>query len=243
MTEFSSHAALDASSRLGKARKIDRLLGSGTGLPIQGRMLEVGAGSGLISGYFGDRYKDALRVDAVDVADQRVIFQDFDFRTYSGRELPFDDGSFDWIVSNHVIEHVGSRQAQEAHLAELARVLSPEGWIYLAAPSKWQFVEPHFKLIGLSWIPRFMRDGYVRLFKKGDCYDCNPMGHRELERMALRCGLRTQNINARALHVMSEEGRGLIARWVRRIPVRWLQRAYRASPTMVYLLSREAGGA
>ena len=240
MTDFSSHAALDAASRLRKAVKIERLVRECGRLSISGHMLEVGAGSGFISEYFGTRYKDVLRVDAVDVTDQRVVSEGFGFQTYDGQRLPFASGAFDLIVSNHVIEHVGSREKQQTHLLELARVLSPSGLIYLAAPSKWQFVEPHFGLAGLSWIPRSMRDGYVRLAGKGDRYDCNPMGHLDLERMAERAGLRTRNLNAPAFRVMCEESGSVAGKWLRRIPVAWLEAAYRVSPTMVFLLSHDA---
>ncbi|HEV7269657.1 class I SAM-dependent methyltransferase [Pseudoxanthomonas sp.] len=230
---------MDAISRLKKAVKIDRLFARCVALPLRGRMLEVGAGSGQISAYFAAKYQGELRVDAVDVADQRVVSQGFDFRTYDGQRLPFDDDEFDLIVSNHVIEHVGSRGDQEVHLRELARVLKPDGVIYLAAPSKWQFIEPHFRLAGLSWIPRGMRDRYVRLAGKGEHYDCNPMGHLELELMAGDCGLQACNINVDALHALCEEKDAAIGRWLRKIPNGLLQVAYRISPTMVYLLKRQ----
>jgi SAM-dependent methyltransferase len=239
MTEPSSHAVFDAASRLSKAAKIERLVRECGQASIGGRMLEVGAGSGFISEYFGTRFKGVLRVDAVDVADQRVASEGFDFRAYDGHQLPFADGVFDLIVSNHVIEHVGSREQQEVHLREMARVLSPGGLIYLAAPSKWQLVEPHFGLAGLSWIPRFMRDSYVRLAGKGDRYDCDPMGHRDLERMAGRAGLRARNINAPAFLALCEESGGVAGRWLRRIPLPLLEAAYRFSPTMVFLLLRD----
>lgn len=203
-------------------------------------MLEVGAGSGLISEYFANRHKGRLHVSAVDVVDQRVVRDGFDFQTYDGRKLPFDDGLFDLVVSNHVIEHVGSRAEQRAHLDELARVLSRGGAIYLAAPSRWQMVEPHFGLVALSWIPRPMRDGYVRLFRRGDRYDCNPLGHRELERMAAATGLRARNLNAQAFRDLCSAKKGrTLQRWLGSLPLAWLGAVYRASPTMVYLLTHQ----
>lgn len=205
-------------------------------------MLEVGAGSGFISAYFASRYEDTLRVAAVDVADQRRATEGFEFRLYDGTRLPFEDSAFDLVVSNHVIEHVGTRRSQQHHLRELARVLAPGGLIYLAAPSRWQPIEPHFGLPLLSWIPAPLRDGYVRLAGKGVRYDCNPMGHSELERMAANVELQARNINAAAFRHLCLARTGLADRCFRRIPHAWLQACYRLSPTMVYLLSREQAG-
>lgn len=243
LAEFSSHAASDVDSRLRKAAKIERLLRDCQKSEFRGRMLEVGVGSGQISQYFADKFRGGLLVDGVDIVDQRVVSDGFTFQTYDGHRLPFADSAFDLILSNHVIEHVGSRGNQRTHLSELARVLRAEGVIYLAAPSKWQFVEPHFGLVALSWIPRCMRDGYVRLLRKGEKYDCNPMGHAELEQMARDSGLQPRNINAEALRALCEEKGSGVAGWLSRIPITWLALGYRMSPTMVYLLTRRAAQA
>lgn len=45
--------------------------------------------------------------------------------------LPFEDNSFDIILSNHVIEHI---ENEEAFLFELKRVLKDSGSIILTAP-------------------------------------------------------------------------------------------------------------
>jgi SAM-dependent methyltransferase len=47
--------------------------------------------------------------------------------------LPFDDGRFDLVVCFEVIEHVA---AQDAVLAELARVLSPDGVLVVSSPHR-----------------------------------------------------------------------------------------------------------
>src|SRR3546814_9833619 len=67
--------------------------------------------------------------------------------------LPFADDSFDVVLSNHVIEHVGEQPEQLAHLSELRRVLTPGGIGYLAVPNRWMLVEPHYRLAFLSWWP------------------------------------------------------------------------------------------
>jgi SAM-dependent methyltransferase len=231
----SSHASRDVASRRRKAEKIGQLLQDAAGGALRGRLLEVGTGSGVIAHWFATR-EPPLQVEAVDVRDQRVQRDGFGFRTFDGATLPFADGSFDFVISNHVIEHVGDRAAQARHLAEIRRVMAPGALCYLACPSRWQFVEPHFRLPALSWLPRGLRDGYVRLGRRGSRYDC------ELVQVLAAGGLRYANRNAEALVRVLDSGgsNGLRDALARRVPVRLLARLYRWSPTMVYVLQRDA---
>src|SRR3546814_18660903 len=97
--------------------------------------------------------------------------------------LPFADDSFDVVLSNHVIEHVGEQPEQLAHLSELRRVLTPGGIGYLAVPNRWMLVEPHYRLAFLSWWPHAWRSPYLRLMRKGKFYDCEPLQLGQLETM------------------------------------------------------------
>lgn len=124
------HAYLNLPSRRLKALKIEQLLGlESRKQPI--RLLEVGTGSGGIAHYFGTHALLRCDVDAVDVHDSRVVKDGYRFQQVDGVQLPFPDESFDVVLSNHVIEHVGNEQAQRLHLAELHRVLKPDGMGYL----------------------------------------------------------------------------------------------------------------
>src|SRR3546814_5478078 len=68
------------------------------------------------------------------------------FQVVDGTTLPYSNDTFDIVVSNHVIEHVGNADAQRHHLDEIRRVLAPDGVVYFAAPNRWRLVEPHFRL-------------------------------------------------------------------------------------------------
>lgn len=57
--------------------------------------------------------------------------------------IPFDDGSFDIVISNNVLEHV--KDLHQA-LAEIARVLKPGGASVHFAPSKFRPIEGHVKI-------------------------------------------------------------------------------------------------
>lgn len=242
MTEHSSHAELDWSHRLRKAEKIHKLLRLPAAQARRLQLLEIGTGSGAIAHYFAKLESDLFGVFAVDVVDQRMVKDGYEFQVYDGVRLPFTSAIFDLVITNHVIEHIGDRRLQAAHLAEIERVLKPGGRAYLASPNRWQFIEPHFRLPGLSWLPRPWRDAYVRLTGRGKRYDCDPMTHVELEEMLRAAGLRFRNINVAALRatLQLEGGSQAVATVLRRIPDSLLQCACRLSPTMVYLLEKES---
>ena len=220
----SSHAALEPGARHAKAEKIRRLLEPWLAGRQGLHVLEIGTGSGAIAQFLATREPRIAMVTAVDVRDQRVVREGYGFEPYDGTRLPFGDGRFDLVISNHVIEHVGDRTQQLRHLQEVERMLKPSGVAYVACPSRWQLVEPHFRLIALSWIPRGWRDAYVRLARKGRGYDCDPLSHRELEALMRAAGLRCRNRNAEAVGVTFEVERptGMAARLLRRVPARVL---------------------
>lgn len=67
-----------------------------------------------------------------------------------GRALEFEDGSYDIIYSNSVIEHVGSWEDQQAFAKEARRV-GRQLWIQ--SPAYGCPVEPHYLGLFLHWFP------------------------------------------------------------------------------------------
>ncbi len=61
----------------------------------------------------------------------------------AGKPLPFADASFALVTCVSVLEFVGSRTGRRALLAEMLRVLTPGGSLYLATPSPWHLRELH----------------------------------------------------------------------------------------------------
>jgi SAM-dependent methyltransferase len=234
----SGHASLDLVSRDAKARKIERLLG----LRPQSRairLLEVGTGSGGIAHYFGMHKSLQCDVDAVDVEDRRQVRDGYRFTLLGDVRLPFGDRTFDVVISNHVIEHVGDADAQRLHLQELRRVLDPRGVAYLAVPNRWQLVEPHFQLAFLSWLPASWRSAYVRLRGRGREYDCRPLTTSELERQLRAAGFDFVQEHGRALRVTFEIERPrafMYTHIVRRVPDGAFAPLRGVFPTLIYLL-------
>jgi SAM-dependent methyltransferase len=236
--ERQPHADLDIDSRRLKALKIERLLNlePSTG-PI--RLLEIGTGSGVIAHYFATHPAIRCDVSAVDVVDQRVLSDGYDFRLVHGTHLPFEDSSFDVVLSNHVIEHVGVKVDQRAHLDEIRRVMDDGGVGYLATPNRWAIIEPHFRLVFLSWLPSSLRDRYVQMLNRGDRYDCEPLSRQGLHRLLEESGFEFRNIEAAALRVANEvePAPTRLRELLRQLSVPLLDYVGGVSPTHVRLLS------
>ena len=78
----------------------------------------------------------------------------------TGEQLPFQDGSFDLIVSLQVLEHV---MDPEAVLREAFRVLRPGGFLYLTCENYLSFWEPHYRVAWLPLLPKPLGSLYLRL--------------------------------------------------------------------------------
>jgi SAM-dependent methyltransferase len=197
----SSHADLDVEARAAKARKIIALLRDR--VPLKGaKVLEIGTGAGIIAESLRDEVGGDGEVWAVDVDDQRLDPDGVSFLPVDDTKLPFPDGSFDLVLSNHVIEHVGNRSNQDDHMREVARVLRPGGSLYLAMPNRWAPVEPHFKLPFLSWLPEGRRSAYVRAMHRGARYDCRPLTRGELVDLFEANGFEYTDLSRSAMDVM-----------------------------------------
>lgn len=229
------HAVLDLPSRRWKGEKIERLLDLAH-RPQPMRMLEIGTGSGGIAHYFSTHPKLRCEVTAVDLVDNRLVHDGYAYRQVHGIELPFAADSFDVVITNHVIEHVGDVDAQHRHLAEIRRVMKPDGVGYLAVPNRWMLTEPHYQLKFLSWWPHAWRTPYLRLMHKGTFYDCEPLQKRQLERMLSTAGFRYRNICIEAWRATFEIERphSLGAHLLHATPDVLLKPLRRIIPTLIY---------
>jgi SAM-dependent methyltransferase len=113
---------------------------------LGGRILDNGAGLGTYLEACGRANPDSLRVGLEVEFDRAVaaLARADGIALGVGERLPFADDSFDFILSNEVLEHVAD---DRACAAEMVRVARPGGRIAVFAPNRWYPVEQH----GIYW--------------------------------------------------------------------------------------------
>jgi SAM-dependent methyltransferase len=205
--------------------------------------LDVGTGAGALALALAPLVADVVGVDveaellarARDRAPANASFVEAD-----ATELPFEDGSFDLVVSNHVLDHVGGRPEKEHHLAEIRRVLRPGGCCYLTVANRWVLVEPHFRLPFLSWLPEGARTPYVRLARRGRVYDCDLPTRGAVLELVREVGFEHEELELEALGSFAELEGGTLATVTSRVPRGLLEAALPVFPTVVLMLRKAA---
>ncbi|HTP02354.1 MAG TPA: class I SAM-dependent methyltransferase [Anaerolineales bacterium] len=163
--------------RAGQERRLAMIL-EAAGERVKGSVLENGCGVGMYlerlarrGGIVTGLEYDLERAEEASRHGDRVV-------NAAGEHLPFPSGSFDFILSHEVIEHVqDDRQAVQ----EMFRVLKPQGRIALFCPNRGYPFETH----GIYWrgkysfgnkpfvnyLPRAWRDRlapHVRVYSSRD---------------------------------------------------------------------------
>ena len=128
------------------------------------RLLDLGAGMGgfavaaalakaqVTACEFNPAYCEIIRLRA---ARHRLSLPIFNA---AGESLPFGKASFDLVVAWDVLEHV---QSPKALLSEIARVLRPGGHCVLTAINRRAWIDPHYHLAGINWLPRPMAERII----------------------------------------------------------------------------------
>ncbi len=228
----------DRTMRVAKARKILALISRYR--PVGGaQLLEIGTAAGLMAQAFAQAVGAEGKVWAVDRFDLREVFDGYDFVQVDDARLPFDDESFDVVVSNHVLEHVGDVDDQVVHLRDIRRVLRPDGVAYVSVPNRWRVIEPHFHMPFLSWLPPKLSSAYVRLARKGQWYDVVPPSRARMRQLFEAADVEWVDVTMESMRVMAEvEPTGSLTRRLLTAP-EWLVRPGMAIvPSMIYVAWR-----
>lgn len=104
-------------------------------LPNDAHLLEVGFGSGYGAGFLSETIENVTATDISEdtLAFASTLYQKVNFRIASGTSLPFENNSFDCVISFQVIEHIHD---SVLFLREVFRVLKPGGEVYLTTPNR-----------------------------------------------------------------------------------------------------------
>ncbi|MHA1423768.1 MAG: class I SAM-dependent methyltransferase [Candidatus Thorarchaeota archaeon] len=100
------------------------------------RILDVGCGNGNHVKFFAEQGFDVSGIDiseeAITIAKAWMKHLNLDANLISGdaEKLPYEDESFDVVVSNGVLDHVPFQKAKNM-MSEIRRVLVPGGYIHL----------------------------------------------------------------------------------------------------------------
>ncbi len=222
-------------NRASKAAKILQILEEASGASMSNwRVLDIGTGTGEISQVMGQRFE----VISVDIVDQRSTLVGYDF-VVSKEALPFREGCFDAVVSNHVIEHVVD---QILHVSEIARVLKPGGVAYLATPNRLWPWEVHYRLPLLHYLPNW---AFFRLLRLAGIFTENVclLTWRELKSVTRPWFA----IHAYSDRIIQDPVKyrmacpGWLAVVLKRIPLRLLGALTFWHPTFVVILLKEHG--
>jgi ubiquinone/menaquinone biosynthesis C-methylase UbiE len=138
------------------------------------KVLDFGAGNGAQTFELLPLGCDIVACD-VDAADLKILRDNIEARGVSnvaavlcGKRLPFEDESFDAVLSFQVIEHVDD---ESLALEEIRRVLRRGGDFVVSVPNKWWLFETHGARLPLlpwnrvpffSWLPKSIHSRYAR---------------------------------------------------------------------------------
>jgi SAM-dependent methyltransferase len=164
--------SLDANLRSGPQMLMYRSLARDLARRDAGRVLDWGCGYGQMTALLRDKDVDAVAFDYRDGLEGPTLAP---LERYPEIEahlspdpvvLPFDDDSFDMVLSCGVLEHVAS---PDASLDEIRRVLKPRATFYVTnLPNRYSYTERIARLIGHYYHGQLSND---RVYTKGTVHE------------------------------------------------------------------------
>lgn len=148
------------------------LRGEGTGEDWDKRLstfrtLDVGCSSGMITAKLADSVEQITGIDvdkrAIDLAQENYKRTNLSFVEMDAMKMDFGKEGFDLVIAHQAYCSMAS---PEGLMEEIYRVLKPGGMCFLAAANKYKLWESQYQLPFLSFLPRKLADGYIKLTGK-----------------------------------------------------------------------------
>jgi SAM-dependent methyltransferase len=138
-----------------------------------------GDGCGTLN-FFEERYPWPERITALGLHDGTGFRERYPHIPYVQGDacaLPFEDGAFDVVFSNAVIEHVGDRERQRRFVSEALRVGRR---VFLTTPDRRFPVEVHTRLPLVHWLPDALSHPVYRALGREEATDVELLTRRSL---------------------------------------------------------------
>ena len=139
-----------------------------------------GDGCGTLN-FFEEHYPWPERITALGLHDGEAFRARYPAIPYvqgDACDLPFEDGAFDIVFSNAVIEHVGGRQHQRKLVSEALRVGRRA---FITTPNRRFPFEVHTRLPLVHWLPDTLAHRAYRAAGKSWATDLHLLSRRSLE--------------------------------------------------------------
>lgn len=233
----------DEAGRRAKAAKIVAVLEHWLGADdLSGlTLLDVGSSTGFIA---DELHRTGARVIGLDIdqpglaASRTRLSAEVLLLCAEGERLPLADDSVDLVVFNHIYEHVLDPAAV---MRELTRVLAPGGAMFLGFDNRRYPVEPHHRLVGLSWLPPRWGSRYLRAVGRGQTYHERLRSPLALRRLV--AGLAVWDYTYTVLAEPERFAAGdLVPRPLRRLPVAAWRAVGGFLPTYLWVATANATG-
>ncbi|MEO0164501.1 MAG: class I SAM-dependent methyltransferase [candidate division WOR-3 bacterium] len=123
--------------------------------------LSVGCGPAIIENVLSKMFgKTIIGLEI----DKEVLVNKTNVVIGDGTKLPFKSESFEFVMLNHVLEHV---ENQRDLVRKVKRVLKNGGMVYVATPNLLWPYEVHYRLPFIHWFPKKVADKIIRFLKRG----------------------------------------------------------------------------
>lgn len=223
-------------SRHIKARKIVSILQDSLSDQLRvARCLDLGCGIGVIA---EELHRSAGQVVALDR--EQLLLAQAPSRLARLRadalRLPFPDGAFDAVVCAQVYEHTTDPVQL---VAEIDRVLKPEGICFFSGPNRLWPYEYHYRAWFIHWLPHRLVKWAVRLLGRDPSSQVKLLSYRQLRR--LWAGFDISDYTPNLVRDPEHFPGASAPRWMRRIPAPILAMLAFATPNVNWVLQRLNG--